>query len=131
MKVSARILLAGLAAVLFVAACSNGPKVIPRSKMEKICSDMLLADQWEVLNGIPRFKIDTTLFYEPIFRKYGYTTDDFRASLEYYMRDPIKMSRMMKKIAIQMEDQAAALRNIQLGPDGEAVLEEDEMDTEQ
>ena len=109
MKGSARILLAVLSAALIVAACSRGPKIIPGSKMEKICADMMMADQWVGLHTSTKFAIDTSLFYEPIFRKYGYTTDDFNASIEYYMRDPLKFSRMMKNVALKLEAEADRL----------------------
>lgn len=111
MKVSAKILIAVAAVAVCVAACSRGPKVIPRSKMEKIYTDMLMADQWYAYNTKNKIDIETTLFYEPIFRKYGYTTDDFRASVEYYMRDPLRFSRMMKKIALKMDAEAQRLQN--------------------
>ena len=111
MKVSAKILIAVAAVAVCVAACSRGPKVIPHSKMEKIYTDMLMADQWYAYNTKNKIDIETTLFYEPIFRKYGYTTDDFRASVEYYMRDPLRFSRMMKKIALKMDAEAQRLQN--------------------
>ena len=124
MKLSVRILILVATAALCVAACSRGPKVIPRSKMEKIYTDMLLADQWFALNTNNRIAIDTTLFYEPIFRKYGYTTDDFRVSVEYYMRDPLRFSRMMKKVAVKMDAEAARLQNAtELPPEDDPEIE--------
>lgn len=125
MKVSARILLAVLTAALLVAACSRGPKVIPRSKMEKICTEIFVADQWASLNSETRIAIDTALFYEPIFNKYGYNTDDFRASIEYYMRDPLKFSRMMKKIALKLEGEADKLISVEDMPFEEGDEDED------
>ena len=122
MKTSARILIAVAAAALFVAACSRGPRIIPRSKMEKIYTDMLMADQWLSYNLDVRVAADTSLFYEPIFRKYGYTTDDFRASVEYYMRDPLRLSRMLKKIALKLDAEAQALRGEPVNPKEEYEL---------
>ncbi|MBP5335600.1 MAG: DUF4296 domain-containing protein [Bacteroidales bacterium] len=110
MRVSAKILIAVAAAALCVAACSRGPRIIPRSKMEKIYTDMLLADQWLMHNQDAGFKADTTLFYEPIFRKYGFTTEDFYASNEYYMRDPLRYSRMLKKVALSLDAKARKMR---------------------
>lgn len=110
MKVSAKIFVAVAAAALCVAACSRGPRVIPRSKMEKIYTDMLIADQWLMRNQDAGFKADTTLFYEPIFRKYGYTSEDFNASNEYYMRDPLRYSRMLKKVALSLDAKARKKR---------------------
>ena len=110
MKVSAKILVAVAAVTLCAAACARGPRIIPKSKLEKIYTEVLLADQWLGVNSEYSAAVDTTLFYETIFRKYGYDTDDFRASLEYYMRDPLKMSRMMKNVAVKMETEAGRLR---------------------
>ena len=98
------------AAALCAAACSRGPKVIPRSKMEKIYTEMFLADQWLMNNQEAGFKADTTLFYEAIFRKYGYTTEDFTVSKEYYLRDPLRYSRMLKKVALGLDAKARKMR---------------------
>ncbi|MBQ9878589.1 MAG: DUF4296 domain-containing protein [Bacteroidales bacterium] len=121
MKLSARLLLAVASAALCVAACSRGPKVIPRSKMEKIYTDMFMADQWLNFNIENRVAADTTLYYEPIFRKYGYTTEDFNASVEYYMRDPLRFSRMLKNVALKMDAEAQRLRG-STGKESEAEL---------
>ena len=110
MKLSAKIIVAVAAVALCAAACARGPRIIPKSKMEKIYTEVLLADQWLAVNNQYSVEADTTLFYETIFRKYGYDTEDFRASLEYYMRDPLRMSRMMKDIALRMETEAAKLQ---------------------
>lgn len=112
MKLTARILIAMACAALCAAACSRGPEVIPRSKMEKICTELFLADEWLSTHNNLKAVADTTLFYEPIFNKYGYDTDDFRASLEYYMRDPLKFSRMMRKIALKMDSESRRMRGL-------------------
>lgn len=119
MKAVAKILIVVTSAVLFAAGCSRGPEVIPKSKMEKICTDLFLADEWLMENDNFRAVVDTSLFYEPIFRKYGYDTEDFRASLEYYMRDPLKFSRMIKKVALKMDTDSRKMK----GTPGESALE--------
>lgn len=103
MKPSSGICLFLIGALLCAAACSSGPKVIPRSKMEKIYIDFFMGDQWIMLNQEDGWKADTTLFYEPILQKYGYTMDDFNASNEYYLRDPLRYSRMLKKVALELD----------------------------
>lgn len=110
MKVSAKILVAVAVVAICAVACARGPRIIPKSKMEKIYTEVLLADQWLAVNYQYTGVADTTLFYETIFRKYGFDTDDFRASLEYYMRDPLKFSRMMKNVAVKMETEAERLQ---------------------
>ena len=113
---------------LCAAGCSRGPEVIPKSKMEKICTELFLADEWLMENDNFRTVVDTSLFYEPIFHKYGYDTEDFRASLEYYMRDPLKFSRMIKKVALKMDSDSRKMK----GMPGKSELdtEEDEEDIE-
>ena len=125
MKGLAKILLAVASVTLIVASCSRGPRVIPQSKMEKIINDMLLADQWLESAKVSKYAVDTTLFYEPIFRKYGYDTDDYLASIEYYMRDPLKFSRMVRKLALKMEADAKRLRG---GGGGSSLTEESELE---
>lgn len=88
-----------LALVLLLASCGRGGKVIPRSKFAAVYAEMLLADQW--LNDHPseRTKADTTLFYDPIFKRFGYSFADYDASVNHYLSDPEKYSRILKKSA--------------------------------
>ena len=77
---------------LAASSCSRGPRVIPRGKMARIYAEMLVTDQW--INSTPSVKrmADTSLVYEPILEKYGYTTEDYRRSVEVYMDDPERYS---------------------------------------
>lgn len=89
-----------LAALLLCFACSDDEsKVIPRGKMAKIYAEMLVMDQWAVSDSRLRQKADTSLIYEPIFEKYGYDGEDYRASVEYYMNDPERFSRILRESA--------------------------------
>lgn len=82
-----------------VMGCHSQGKVIPKSKMVLIYADMLLADQWLSDHADARTIADTTLFYEPIFRKYGYTTRDYDASITYYIDRPDKFNKVIQKTA--------------------------------
>jgi len=91
-----------IAAALVLAAClcscGGEGKVIPRNKMARIYAEMFLADAW--LNEAKpeaRFKTDTTAFYEPIFEEYGYTIEDYWTSVSYYLLDPDRFSRIVRK----------------------------------
>lgn len=103
-----------LCAVLsFLAGCScGGPKVIPRGKMAEIYADMLVADQWVLDNPGTRSKADTSLVYEPIFNSYGYTTEDYRASVGYYMKDPERYSRILRNTTEILEGKIATLQEL-------------------
>lgn len=90
-------------------SCSRGPEVIPKRQMEKIYHDMFLADQWIADNMDKKPKADTMWFYEPIFGKYGYTVEDYRASVEYYLADPKRYAEMMGRIVKVYEEEAAAI----------------------
>ena len=98
MKIRVAHILAALAVLFFLVGCScNGPRVIPRGKMAHIYADMLLQDQWVLDNHSIRSQADTSLMYEPIFESYGYTTEDYRASVAHYMNDAERYSRILRK----------------------------------
>jgi hypothetical protein len=100
-------------AAAFVAvalSCAKSPEIIPKRQMEKIYRDMFLADQWLVDSGERRRMADTTLFYEPIFEKYGYTSDDYRQSVNYYLKDPKRYAEMIGKVVEALEGEAAAIQ---------------------
>lgn len=87
---------------LFLLA-SCGPERISRDNMEHILRDMLVQDQQIKNNQELRKQADTSLVYEGIFRKYGYTTDDFLYSLEYYLEDASRMEKIMSSVADDLE----------------------------
>ena len=64
--------------------------------MAQIYVEMLLTDQW--INTTPgmRTVADTSLVYEPILKEYGYTSSDYRKSVEYYLEDPDTYADIMK-----------------------------------
>ena len=103
--------MAFLFAALMVAApsCSDGPKVIPVHKMEKIYREMFLADQWLVDFHEKRAKADTTWFYEPIFERYGYTVEDYRKTVDYYLNDPKRFADMMDRVVQDMEKEMTSI----------------------
>ena len=83
--------------VMFLVSC-GGPegKVIPREEFAEIYAQMLLMDQW--ISGTPgtRQVADTSLVYEPILNEHGYTTSDYRKSVDVYMDDPERFSRILR-----------------------------------
>ena len=102
-----------LAALLLCFACSDDEsKVIPRGKMAKIYAEMLVMDQWAVSDSRLRQKADTSLIYEPIFAKYGYDGEDYRASVEYYMNDPERFSRILRESADILDARIEELKNL-------------------
>ena len=100
------------AVVLFLSSCSEEEgKVIPRSKLAEIYAEMLITDQW--ISDTPglRRTADTSLVYEPIFQKYGYTTADYRTSVDRYMDDPERFSRILRT-TVQILDEKIVQLNL-------------------
>ena len=87
-------------------SCHRGPERIPRDEMEEIMHEILLQDQYLKVNSAPKRLVDTTLVYEGIFEQYGYDTDDFLMSLEYYLEDPSRMEKLMEKVEDRLNKEA-------------------------
>ena len=103
------ILLAGL-----LSSCKKGEEIIPRADMSHIYADILVADAWlNMAEPEARSMADTTAFYEPIFKKYGYTTSDYLASVEYYLNDPGRFARILRKSNQILESEVSALQTAQ------------------
>jgi len=82
--------------------------------MAEIYAEIYVSDQWVVLNPKARRVIDTTRIYEPIFRKYGYTTADYRKSVDAYMENPDKYSRILKKASSIIKGEISSMQAQQL-----------------
>lgn len=83
--------------VLVSVSCGKDEaEVIPRGKMAEIYAEMLMTDQW--INSTPGMRMiaDTSLVYEPILEKYGYDNLDYLKSVDHYMNDPERFSRILR-----------------------------------
>lgn len=87
---------------LTVLSCGKA-RVIPRGKLVDIYAEMFLTDQWLRDNQDVKKTADTLLVYEPIFNRYGYTTDDYLKTVEHYMREPDKYAKILKNTAKKLE----------------------------
>lgn len=84
--------------LVLAVSCHKGPQRIPRGDMEEIMMQVLLQDQYLKQNQELRKQADTSLVYEGIFESFGYDTDDFLYSLEYYLEDATRMEKIMEKV---------------------------------
>lgn len=103
-----------LAAIVLVPSCRrNGPRVIPRGKLAKIYAEMFVTDQW--IQNTPKLRsiADTSLVYEPILEKYGYTSEDYQHSVQHYMDDPERFSRILRTTGEILDDQIKDLKRKQ------------------
>lgn len=88
--------------LLFAVSC-KGPKLIPRRELTRIVGEMLVRDQ-QMKSGRDMRKLgDTTYVYEGIFEAHGYTTDDYLYSIQHYLRDPERFSRVFRDVATNLE----------------------------
>ena len=110
MKARAIHTLALAVALSCLLACGHGKdRVIPRGKLSRIYEELYLADRWADSKPEYRNQADTTDYYETILKSYGYTSADYRASVEHYLEDPERFSRILKKTASRLTAKSKAL----------------------
>ena len=113
MKRKGLIVLSALLLLLSLGACARKARVIPDNKLADIYAEMFLADQWLSTNYSYRRVADTTLFYEPIFEKYGYNLADFNESMRYYVKKPDKYAKILKTAGLKLDAQAKRLKKVE------------------
>lgn len=92
--------------ILYLALCSltlcccgsekDSDVVIGRKTMSRIISDMYLADQYINRNPVMEAQADTMFVYRAILEKYGYTVNDYRFSIKYYLQDHDTYSQILR-----------------------------------
>ena len=91
-------------------SCGKRDKVIPRDEMAEIYAEMFVLDQKISREPDARRMADTLLVYEPVFEAHGYTSDDYRCSMAYYIKDPDRYVRILKRTVEILEDKRKELR---------------------
>lgn len=89
-------LMLAFALVLSVSCRKDEVDIIPRSELSEIYAEMLMTDQWIMSTKGVRLIADTSLVYEPILEKYGYTTEDYVRTVDVYMNDPERFARVLR-----------------------------------
>ena len=112
------VIVTALALLLSSCGKDDEAKVIPRGKLSEIYAEMLVTDQWITSTPGMRMVADTSLVYAPILEKYGYDLDDYIKSMDVYMDDPERFSRIFRKsgeiIAERLEDAEIRLTEVLL-----------------
>ena len=96
--------------LILLLALSCGPRRISRDNMVEIMYQMLVQDQQIKYDQQLRKQADTSLVYEAIFEEYGYDTDDFLYSLEYYLAEPAKFEKIMEKVGDRLDKELSVVR---------------------
>lgn len=94
-----------LAALLVICSCGKNA-IIPKRTLSKIYADMLLTESWLRTDLYMKHMADTSMVYESIFNKYGYTTEDYWRTVDRYMNDPDKFSKIFEKAASRLDEDA-------------------------
>ena len=103
-----------LVAVVIFASCSKDEvEVIPRGKMADIYMEMFMTDQWIASTPGMRMIADTSLVYEPILEKYGYDKLDYMHSVDFYMHDPERFSRILRSCVDKLDKRIKHLKKLQ------------------
>lgn len=98
MELGLRHIASALAAGLVLLSCGREKeRVIPRNELSEIYAEMFVLDQWLEDNRSLRREADTSLVYAPVLEKYGYTYDDYLNSVSFYMKDPTRYSRILRR----------------------------------
>lgn len=102
-----------LLVLCLISSCKRGNRVIPKDKFAEIYAEMFVLDQWLDDNREVRRRADTTLVYAPVLDKYGYTYNDYLLSVEEYMRDPMRYSRILRSTSEILNRRLEELKAVQ------------------
>lgn len=105
-----RFLISGVLLLCVLSSCKREGRIIPRSRMTKIYVEMFVADQRIASSPEMRRTADTSWVYEPIFEKFGYNSDDYRASVAHYMKDPDRYARILRESGALIEAELKEMR---------------------
>lgn len=81
--------------------------IIPPREMETLFAEFFRADACiETYNATSRegpLRLDSLYVYLPILERHGYTKDEFRASMTYYLHHPDDLSAMFDRVHDRLE----------------------------
>lgn len=112
MKITRHIFPLVLLLVFFASCGQREGKIIPRGELAEIYAQMLIMDQWISSTPGTRQMADTSLVYEPILERYGYTSADYRMSVDLYMDDPERFSRILRTTVSIFDERLKELERI-------------------
>lgn len=109
-----------VAAVLLacIVSCGKKVRIIPEAKLSQIYAEMFMADEWLRSHPAAHKTADTTLFYEPVFNKFGYTTEDYIATVDKYMYKPDEFAKVFEAAKQILEKKAQELLDMKALIDG-------------
>ena len=109
-----------IAVVVFASCSKDEAEVIPRNMLADIYTEMFMTDQWITETPGMRLIADTSLVYEPILQKYGYDKLDYIHSVDYYMNDPERFSRILRSCMDKLDKKLEVLQKLKIQQELEA-----------
>ena len=100
------------AALLCLSSCREKESIIPKDIMSQIYYDIYMTDEAVDVNYRLRRMADPMRVYEPIFNRYGYTTEDYNRSVNFYMERPDKFEDVFEETKTMLEKRKAELNSI-------------------
>lgn len=98
--------------LLCLPSCKDKEGLIPEDTMAQIYYDIYMTDEAVDVNYRLRRMADTMRVYEPIFNRYGYTTEDYNRSVNFYMERPDKFEDVFEDTKTMLEKRKAELNSI-------------------
>lgn len=92
-----------LAVFMIAAGCTHRARMISDRKLKRIYFEMFVADQWLRDNPSARAQADTSLFFEPIFRKYGFTFEDYAYTVSQKVKSPEAFSALLSEVSDELK----------------------------
>ncbi len=90
--------------IILTAVSCDRHEIIPKKDLAEIYYEMYMTDEAIAKDRNLRRMTDSLHLYEPIFNKFGYTTEDYLHSVEHYLEDPEKYGKIFeltKKLLIK------------------------------
>lgn len=100
-----RLLKAIILSIIIFTSC--GEDKIPKQKMSKIIAEIYITDRYINSNYELVRAMDSSFLYEPIFKKYGYSTKEFMNTIDYYVERPAKLKTIYLTAKQILEDEMA------------------------
>ncbi len=101
-----------LTLLLILFSCSDRG-IIKKEELPPLIADLFIADKALSMDFQRMQSADTMAIYEPVLKKYGYTTEEFLATIDHYLPRPAKLKGFFTK-AMEILEKRKALAEEQI-----------------
>ena len=112
MNIGRKIFLTLLCAACAAVSCRQARGIIPEDELAAIYYDMYMTDEAVKANSRFRRMTDTLLIYEPIFKRHGYTSQDYTRSVNYYLEHTEQFQKIFEQTRLMMDMREAELNAV-------------------